>query len=263
MTSQILAIAHKDIKEYFSSKPLVMAVLILPLLISLAVPSLIHLLLTNVPTTISPQVTKFLPPVLKNALITMGPQQALYWYMFTVITLPMFLLLPITSVIVLASDSFAGEKERRTIENLLAEPVSMRSLFIGKTLAPVCIALTVTWVSVIIYWLLASYYGALADVRLVPDPAWFSAVLILVPALTFTNVGFVSWISSLSKGFRESQQLSGVLIIPIAAIVLTSATGNLQPTVSLNIALAILYMLVFTLGLVIWAKFVEPKRLIE
>lgn len=263
MISHIFTIARKDIQEYFSSKPLIIAVLVLPLLISLAVPTLIHLLLTNIPPTISPQVTKFLPPVLKNALLNMGPRQALYWYMFTVVTLPMFLLLPITSVIVLASDSFAGEKERRTIENLLAEPVSMWSLFIGKMLAPVCIALAVTWVSVVIYWLITLYYGALAGVSLSPNPAWISAVLILVPALTFANVAFVSWISSLSKGFRESQQLSGVLIIPVAAIVLTSATGNLQPTVSLNIFLAVAYTLVFALGLALWAKLIEPRKLIE
>ncbi|PSO09131.1 hypothetical protein B9Q04_02005 [Candidatus Marsarchaeota G2 archaeon BE_D] len=159
MRRKILTIASKDIREYLSSRTLVVSLVALPLLISVTIPFFIKTVLLNVPTNLSPQVTRFLPPVLRQALLTMGPRQALYWYMFTVVTLPMFLLLPITSVIVLASDSFAGEKERRTLETLLAEPVSPTTLFLGKTLAPSCVALCVTWVSATVYWALASHYA--------------------------------------------------------------------------------------------------------
>lgn len=193
----------------------------------------------------------------------MGPQKALYWYLYSVITLPMFLLLPITSVIVLASDSFAGEKERRTMESLLSEPLSMSDLFVGKVLAPVIVALAVTWVSVTIYWTLALHFTSALGLDIGPGGVWYTAMLILVPAITLSNVALVSWISSLSKGFKESQQVSGVLILPVAALVLTSATGNLVPTVGLILELSAVYAALFVVGTFIWSRLIKPRRLID
>ncbi|MEM0120435.1 MAG: ABC transporter permease subunit [Thermoprotei archaeon] len=254
MRSAVLAIASKDIREYLSSRALVASVIALPLLISIAIPVFIRTLLLNVPTNLSPQVTQFLPPVLRQALLTMGPKQALYWYMFSVVTLPLFLLLPITSVIVLASDSFAGEKERRTLENLLAEPVTPLQLFFGKTLAPSSVALVVTWVSVSVYWVLASHYASMVGAAVTPGLVWVTAMLVVVPTITFANVGLVAVISSLSKGFKEAQQLSGVLILPIASVTIVSATGNLAPSVSLNLTVSMVYLGVFLCVSALWSK---------
>jgi ABC-2 type transport system permease protein len=263
LMNSALSIAAKDIREYFSSKALVFSVVALPLLISVTVPSFIATLLSSIPTQISPQVTQFLPQVLKHALLTMGPKQALYWYMFSVVTLPIFLLLPITSVIVLASDSFAGEKERKTIETRLSEPISLTELFIGKTLAPSAVALCVTWISSIFYWSLATRFASLVGVSLKPDLVWLSALLVLVPCITLANVGFVAWISSFSRGFKESQQLSGLLIIPVATLTLLSASGNLAPSLSLNLLMSVAYFGFFVLLSLLWPKLVNTSRLME
>lgn len=263
MRRKILTIASKDIREYLSSRTLVVSLVALPLLISVTIPFFIKTVLLNVPTNLSPQVTRFLPPVLRQALLTMGPRQALYWYMFTVVTLPMFLLLPITSVIVLASDSFAGEKERRTLETLLAEPVSPTTLFLGKTLAPSSVALCVTWVSATVYWALASHYARSVGVSVTPNLVWLTAMLVVVPAITFANVGLVAWISSFSKGFKEAQQLSGILILPIASITIVSATGNLAPSVTLDYAVSLIYLTIFLLLSTLWPKLAKPNRLIQ
>jgi ABC-type Na+ efflux pump permease subunit len=259
----VVAIASKDIREYLSSRALMVSVVALPLLISLTIPILMHLLLASVPTNLSPQVTRFLPPVLRSALATMGPEQALYWYMYSVVTLPMFLLLPITSVIVLASDSFAGEKERRTLESLVAEPISPTTLFLGKTLAPSAVALCVTWVSASLYWVLAAHYGRTVGVDLYPNAVWFTAMLAVVPAITLANVGLVAMISSFSRGFKEAQQLSGVLILPIAGVTIVSATGNLEPSVTLNVTLSLGYLAVFAAMSGLWSKVATPRRLVD
>jgi len=263
MKSTILTIASKDIREYLSSRALVISVVALPLIISVTIPFFIKTLLLNVPTNLSPQVTRFLPPVLRQALLVMGPKQALYWYMFSVVTLPMFLLLPITSVIVLASDSFAGEKERRTLETLLAEPVSLTTLFLGKTLAPSSVALCVTWASVTVYWVLASHYASVVGVSVTPNLVWVTAMLVVVPTITFANVGLVAWISSFSKGFKEAQQLSGILILPIASITIVSATGNLAPSVTLNLTVSLIYLVIFLLLSTLWPKLAKPNRLVQ
>ena len=48
---------------------------------------------------------------------------------------PMFLMIPTMVSMIIASDSFAGEKERKTAETLLVLPISHKELYLGKLLA--------------------------------------------------------------------------------------------------------------------------------
>lgn len=260
---QSLVIARKELKEYFTSRYLMFAVFALPLLMAAGLPLFLGGLLAAVPTSVAPQVTKFLPAVLQQALLTMGPKQALYWYLFEVVILPVFLLLPVTSVIVLTSDSFAGEKERKTMEFLLSEPVSASVLLVGKTLAPVAVALASAWVSALVYWSLTYLITSATAVALAPSVSWYVALFVLVPLSTFANVFFVSWISSVARGFKEAQQLSGVLMLPIAGITISVATGSLLLSVNDELLISGAYLLIFVLGVLIWSKVMDPGRLIE
>jgi ABC-type transport system involved in multi-copper enzyme maturation permease subunit len=58
-----------------------------------------------------------------------------------------FLLMPVFVPILISSQSVAGEKERRTLEPLLAAPVSAAELVLGKSLASVVPAVAITWLS--------------------------------------------------------------------------------------------------------------------
>jgi ABC-type transport system involved in multi-copper enzyme maturation permease subunit len=58
-----------------------------------------------------------------------------------------FLLMPVFVPILISSQSVAGEKERRTLEPLLAAPVSASELLLGKSLASVVPAVAITWLS--------------------------------------------------------------------------------------------------------------------
>ncbi len=55
------------------------------------------------------------------------------------------LLLPITISGMLSVDSFAGERNRRTIEPVLASPVTERELFVGKALGAFLPAMAITY----------------------------------------------------------------------------------------------------------------------
>ncbi len=258
-----MAIAKKDIQEYLASKTLIITVFILPITMAVTVPSLVGLFLGTVPSTLVLSDTRALPPVLSQAVKTFGPKAGIYWYLFTDVTLPLFLLMPTASVIVLASDSFAGEKERKTAEGLVSEPVSLGTIFVGKTLAPVSLAVVSTWASALIYWALVSSYSKTAGVSLLPNDAWFSALALVVPCLSLASVAVISWISSLSKGFKEAQQLAGVLLVPLVAIVLSTATGSFASTLSFNLELSGGYLVAFVVGVYLWSKLINPQRLVD
>ena len=52
-----------------------------------------------------------------------------------------------------AADSFAGERERHTLETLLATRLSDRDIFLGKVLAVVTYSLSVTWACATLAWI--------------------------------------------------------------------------------------------------------------
>src|SRR5690349_18047816 len=63
----------------------------------------------------------------------------------------MFLVMPVFVPILIASQSVAGEKERRTLEPLLSSPVTAAELVTGKSLAALVPAVAITWVAFIFF----------------------------------------------------------------------------------------------------------------
>ena len=59
----------------------------------------------------------------------------------------MFLVMPVFVPILISSQSVAGEKERRTLEPLLASPVTAAELVAGKSLASLVPAVGISWVA--------------------------------------------------------------------------------------------------------------------
>lgn len=57
-----------------------------------------------------------------------------------------------TMVVALTADSFAGERERNTLELLLCLPISTRQLFLGKLLAVLPVPLFLMTVSQVLLW---------------------------------------------------------------------------------------------------------------
>lgn len=64
-----------------------------------------------------------------------------------------------TMVVALTADSFAGEKERNTLELLLSLPISTRSLFLGKLFAVVPVPLLLMTASQVLLWKLMGSPG--------------------------------------------------------------------------------------------------------
>ena len=70
-----------------------------------------------------------------------------------------FLIIPTMVAVVLAANSFAGEKERHTLEGVLYTPVSDTALVVGKILGAVLPAVVVSWVCFGVYTILVNLLG--------------------------------------------------------------------------------------------------------
>jgi ABC-2 type transport system permease protein len=145
-----------------------------------------------------------------------------------------------------------GEKTTRSLEPLLATPVTTEELLAGKGLAAALPAIAATWVCFFIFLLLAPVVGASPTVSAyMRGPTWMIAVLIIGPLMSIVAVNFAVFVSSRVNDPRAAEQISAVLIVPvlgllfgqIAGLILLSPTFMWITAVSLAVLDVVLVML--------------------
>lgn len=164
---------------------------------------------------------------LNPALEGMGPLelgQALISQQFSIL----FLLLPIILPSVIASYSIIGEKTSRTLEPVLATPVSTRELLLAKCLIAVVPSVLITWLVAGLFTVGLSFV-AISDrvVAAVISPGWALVLLLCAPLLCLITVAATVAISARVSDPRTAQQISVVLIIPIMGLFFGQLTGLL------------------------------------
>jgi len=156
------------------------------------------------------------------------PEQQVMAYVFLLYFFaPFFLIIPLMASSVIASDSFAGEKERKTIEALLATPLSDSELLLGKILIAFVPSVLVTMGAFLLYTVVVDVltYILFAGQVWLPNMMWLLVIFGLTPTIALSSIGIAVIISARVKGFREAQQISAILVIPILALVFGQIMG--------------------------------------
>jgi ABC-type Na+ efflux pump permease subunit len=139
--------------------------------------------------------------------------------------LPMFLILPIFLPILVASQSIGGERERRTLEPLLATPVSTLSIVLGKSIAAVVPALAMTWIAAVLF---CAGIDAAIGRLLLPDATWIFGTLVLSPLLALFGNATAVVVSSRVLDPRAAQNLSATTVLPLVALLVIQLAGRLS-----------------------------------
>jgi ABC-type Na+ efflux pump permease subunit len=143
----------------------------------------------------------------------------------------------------LAADSFAGEKERKTIEALLYSPISDRELFTAKLLGPWSAAVILGLLSFILYTAMVDLAGWITMKEiLLPNLMWVILALWVSPAVAGLGLVVMVFVSARAQGFQDAYQLGGLVVLPVVALMAGQLTGVMFFTVGV----------VFLLGLVLW-----------
>ena len=179
-----------------------------------------------------PPELQHLPPF-QAFLIQMNEQYAFYLF-----------LIPMMLPVYIASYSIIGEKETRTLEPLLATPVSTWELLVGKSVAAVVPAVLLTW---------GSYALMLAGLKLIVPPVvfgysmravWILGMLLLSPLLALLSVLCGVIVSSRINDPRTAQQITGVFVVPIIAFSLVVLAGWVFVSVPLVLATAAVTLII-------------------
>jgi ABC-2 type transport system permease protein len=139
----------------------------------------------------------------------------------------LFLLTPSVIPMTLASYSIIGEKQARSLEPLLATPVSTVELLFGKTLAAIVPAIGVTWLAYALYLVGASEIASDHVLGVLLSATWLLAILVIGPLIGVLSVLIGVIISSRFNDTRVAQQLGGLIALPIAGFGVAQASGAL------------------------------------
>ena len=235
MSRAMLAIIHKDFRGVTSNKRLFLPLLIVPLVMTVVIPSILMAALLASPNDPDLQV---LLSKLPAELVGDDPSRALAELMFNSI-LPVFFLIPIMTASIMAASSFVGEKERHTLETLLYCPMTLRQIFRAKVLAAFLLSMAVSLASFLVMCLVLEIEAlALLGTLLLPGVNWLMMLFLLAPAVSMVAVTLIVRGSAKAKSVEESQQRAVFLVIPVVLLIVGQFTGVmlLSPWILLGLA---------------------------
>ena len=247
-TRAILAIVRKDLKVALQNKGVLLPLIILPLILFVIFPWVMAYAPTwaeasGASMSNMGDILKRMPAGLVNELNGYAPDQQLTVFALVYMLAPMFLIMPLMVSSVLAADSFAGEKERKTLEALLYTPTTDRELFTAKLLGAWGAAIAVAFMSFVVYAIMANAAGWQSIGRIFfPNWMWVALVLWVTPAVAGLGLVVMVFASARAQGFQDAYQTGGMVVLPVLFLMVGQISGVMY--FSLGVVMIV--------GLVIW-----------
>lgn len=159
----------------------------------------------------------------------------------TLIFASMFVLIPAIITTLVGSTSVTLEKNNRSLEPLLATPISDTEFFAGKALAPLIPGVLITYLSYAIFISAVDIltYNTVGHF-LYPTFLTLIQMFFLVPIVGLLGTFASLLVSSRSKDIRSAQQVSSLVVLPVLILVylpLFAAGKDLVINVALGFAL--------------------------
>lgn len=121
---------------------------------------------------------------------------------------------PITFSLVIALETFVGEKERNSLEPLLATPLSNTQLYLGKTLAALIPPVLAAYLGFTVYLI-----SLFLNIGYRPPTVLVLQIVLLTTAEALVMVSAAVLISSQTTSVRAANLLASFVILPAALLV--------------------------------------------
>ena len=209
---KIKTILRKEWAEVFKNRMVLFTIIFMPLMMT-ALPLIILYATRDVSvgdftSEMPPQFSKFCPENLTGG-------ECFQLYMVTQFML-MFMMIPLIIPVNIAAYSIVGEKTTRSLEPLLATPITTAELLTAKNLSATIPAVLATWIGFIIFAIGAGIIASSRSLVLaLLDPLWLIAIFVVGPLMAVLSVNFSIIVSSRVNDPRVAEQLSAVVILPL------------------------------------------------
>ncbi|MCJ7518843.1 MAG: ABC transporter permease subunit [Anaerolineaceae bacterium] len=250
----VFAIARKDWIEVRQNKYAMVAMMVVPVIFVIVMPLVFTLLIPNF--KVAPQnvlssdadiqfFVEHMPESLTRYIDFAKPMESMIVILLGFMLAPMFLILPLMYATTIAAESFAGERERKTIESLLYTPASDADLLVGKVTAAAVPAILVTWIGFAVYTLILN----LAPYRFFqriwfPLPTWWPLIFWITPALVVMGIALTVIISARVQNFLGAYQTSASVVMLVLLLFAGQMSGVLYLSVGVEMILGVIFWLI-------------------
>lgn len=248
MNTQMAAIIKKDIQSITSNKRMFTTLLVVPLVLTIFLPSVFILVLYFVP-----EEGKELLDLLKMLPLSVPGDnllQNMIWLILNHILPVFFLMIPIMASSVMSAAAFVGEKEKRTLETLLYCPLSLKQIFRSKVIASFLISMIISGISFAgMLVVIEALTYATTSGFVFPDIKWLAILLLIAPAISLIAITLIVQMSAKAQSVEDAQQGAVFLLIPVLLLIIGQFTGILLINTWILLAIGALCALVAMLFL--------------
>jgi ABC-2 type transport system permease protein len=221
--NQIGTVIRKEWEDGFRNKTVLSVVIIVPLVMT-ALP--LAMLFVMGRTPVSAQDLAEMGRLLSNPIFAgMNPTEAIQTSMSSMMMI-LFLMMPLMVPVTIAAYSIVGEKVSRSLEPLLAAPITTTRLLVAKGLAAALPGIGMAWVCYGLFLICARFLVASERAfAFFVNPMWLIAMFVLAPLLTImaVNVGII--VSSRTSDPRAAEQLGALVVLPLLILLFGPMIG--------------------------------------
>ena len=237
MKTAMYALIKKDFRGVASNRRLFSALLIVPLVLTIILPSIFLVTIYFVPD--DPDVANLLS-LLPEAAGMESLELTLSSMILSYILPVFFMMIPIMTASIMAASAFVGEKERHTLETLLYCPLTLKQIFQAKVWASFLLSMVVSLISFTAMLLvMETELFFLMGKLILPSVNWLVVMLLLSPAISLIAVTLIVRGSAKAQSVEESQQSAVFLILPLILLIAGQFTGVLLMNVWILLGLGI------------------------
>jgi uncharacterized membrane protein SpoIIM required for sporulation len=156
--------------------------------------------------------------------------------------------LPASFSLVLALESFSGERERNTLETLFATPLRESEIYLGKCLAVIIPSLSLSYAALLVY---SAGVAVLLDFVATAE---LGPLIVVTLAQALVMVAGATIVSSQTKTLRSANVMASFIIIPMSAVIQSESVliiSHLEWILwAVATVLAVVALLLLRLGLI-------------
>lgn len=238
---KIRILLRKEWAEVYKNRMVLFSIIFLPLLFT-AIPLI--MLSTMQGVAGSESFSEQLPPQMSGLCTAdLSPGECFQVYMVSSFLL-MFMMTPMIIPVNIAAYSIVGEKTTRSLEPLLATPITTLELLAGKNLAAVIPAVGATWIGFLLFAVGAALLSTPRVAAAFLNPLWLLAIFLVGPLLAVLSVNFGLMVSSRVNEPRTAEQISAVIVLPLLLLFFGQMTGYIILNRALILFLAALLLII-------------------
>jgi ABC-2 type transport system permease protein len=233
-TARVTALLSKELTD-IRHHPSIFMPAALTGLIALVMPFVIALVIPAATGEPLARVTDLTAPVHTGMLDAEGVEQAWIFQQFLIL----LTLSPTAAAMSVAAWSIVGEKQARTLEPLLATPLTTFEILAAKTLSALLPAVVLSTLMFVLYVVAIAVFArdGVAATLLTPVP--MGVAFVLAPLSALAALQLTICMSSRTNDPRSAQQVGAFILLPLSALLILQLMGAVRLGASIVLMLAI------------------------